>query len=181
MGQYYRAYLRDVGGNEKTYAFMPSKLMETSWFDNVQVNKVAFEIFNWPCRVAWIGDYSDCAGCPEEIYKRTWEMPADYCLGYLENYPLDYDFNLRDMYLINHSKKLFVNCNDYASRCNRNGWIIHPLPLLTCIGNGQGGGDYYSDNGTEYIGTWAFDWVSFDFEKPDLKIYSEIKPTFAED
>ena len=33
-------------------------------------------------------------------------------------------------------------------------FILHPLPLLTCIGNGKGGGDYH---GTfmERIGSWA--------------------------
>jgi len=32
--------------------------------------------------------------------------------------------------------------------------IIHPLPLLTCLGNGKGGGDYWGSD-KEWVGSWA--------------------------
>lgn len=36
-------------------------------------------------------------------------------------------------------------------------FIIHPIPLLTAIGNGKGGGDYHDDGSTcmEWVGKWA--------------------------
>ena len=34
------------------------------------------------------------------------------------------------------------------------GSIIHPLPLLTCLGNGKGGGDYRGSD-QEWVGSWA--------------------------
>lgn len=39
-------------------------------------------------------------------------------------------------------------------------FILHPLPLLTCLGNGKGGGDY---RGTcmEWVGAWAFHVLAF--------------------
>lgn len=33
-------------------------------------------------------------------------------------------------------------------------FIIHPLPLLTCLGNGKGGGDYSGLN-MEWVGSWT--------------------------
>ena len=34
--------------------------------------------------------------------------------------------------------------------------VLHPLPLLTAVGNGRGGGDYAGIN-ADKIGSWAFD------------------------
>jgi hypothetical protein len=84
-------------------------------------------------------------------------------------------------YLVNHTKKEFVDKNKLKTD---GGWVIHPLPLLTCSGNGRGGGDY---GGTDenYVGSWAGDVISV--EKEDLKLfifkkndYKEIKPRFEE-
>lgn len=70
-------------------------------------------------------------------------------------------------YLINHSKMEFVNKSKVP---NNDGWVIHPLPLLTCEGNGQGGGDYRGES--PLIGSWARDVISVDCVKP--KGYKEI-------
>ena len=37
-------------------------------------------------------------------------------------------------------KKEFVNKDTMP---NNDDWLVHPLPLLTCEGNGRGGGDYW--------------------------------------
>lgn len=42
-----------------------------------------------------------------------------------------------------------------AENKDKEGWCINPLPLLTSIGNGQGGGDYRGDSPD--VGSWAFD------------------------
>jgi len=38
---------------------------------------------------------------------------------------------------------------------DKEGWRIHPLPLLTCEGNGRGGGDYHGEDPNHLIGRWA--------------------------
>ena len=45
-------------------------------------------------------------------------------------------------------------------------WCLHPLSLLTALGNGKGGGDYHGIN-EDLIGYWAFDEISF--EDADLE------------
>lgn len=58
---------------------------------------------------------------------------------------------------------------------------MHPLPILTCIGNGLGGDDYHSptdDSTDEYIGAWAWDEISIE-DKP-IEGFTEISPIFKE-
>jgi hypothetical protein len=65
-------------------------------------------------------------------------------------------------YIINHSKKQFVD--KMASKAEEEGMKYHPLPLLTCEGNGRGGGDYRGDS--PLIGSWARDVISVEVEAP---------------
>jgi len=44
-------------------------------------------------------------------------------------------------------------------------YTIHPLSLLTCSGNGRGGGDYRG--GDENVGTWAGEEISMEYEVPE--------------
>ena len=60
-------------------------------------------------------------------------------------------------------------------------WCVHPLPLLTCIGNDLGGGDYRyptKDSTTDLVGTWAFDKISIQDDL--IPFYKEITPVFKE-
>ena len=60
-------------------------------------------------------------------------------------------------------------------------WCIHPLPLLTCIGNGLGGGDYTNPTlaSTDHLlGTWAWDEITITDEP--INDYEEIYPLFKE-
>ena len=73
-------------------------------------------------------------------------------------------------YLINHTKKVFIDltaCKSYN--------IFHPLPILTSEGNGNGLGDYYGEN-KELAGTWARDLISL--EEDELIDFEEITPKF---
>jgi hypothetical protein len=65
-------------------------------------------------------------------------------------------------YILNHTTKQFV---DKTKVPINDGWQIHPLPLLTCEGNGRGGGDYLGDN--TIIGTWARHIISVDKQVPE--------------
>ena len=44
-------------------------------------------------------------------------------------------------------------------------WCIHPLPLLTAIGNGLGGGGYREDDAWQ-VGMWANDVISIEENIP---------------
>ena len=50
-------------------------------------------------------------------------------------------------------------------------YAIHPLPLLTCDGNGRGGGDFHKED--PLVGSWARNRVTVSNTKP--KGYTEIE------
>jgi hypothetical protein len=82
-------------------------------------------------------------------------------------------------YIVNHDKKQFVDKTKVPQ--DADGWRIHPLPLLTVEGNLRGGGDYFSENGKEFVGSWARDIISIESKKADIpKDYVEIIPNFME-
>ena len=95
-----------------------------------------------------------------------------------------HDFDLADprkfKYLINFDKKEFVdktkvpvsNTSEWEGETIE--WIIHPLPLLTCEGNGRGGGDFRG-NGRDLIGRWSRDKIGVVSRKSDIpKGFTEI-------
>ena len=55
--------------------------------------------------------------------------------------------------------------------------MINPLPLLTALGNGRGGGDY-SGTDEDKVGIWARDVLSVEFNIP--KGFKEFKVNFRE-
>ena len=65
-------------------------------------------------------------------------------------------------YIINHSKKQFV---DKTKAPKQENFALHPLPLLTCEGNGRGGGDYRDD--APIVGKWARDIISVEEVAPE--------------
>ena len=80
-------------------------------------------------------------------------------------------------YIVNHTKKEYVDKKECPK--DKDGWIIHPLPLLTAQGNGQGGGDYYTEDDSElFIGTWAGDSLEVTSKKPQYM--RKIRPNFIE-
>lgn len=202
MGQYYEAYVNAVSTGEGEKIFSPYtmhnglKIMEHSWWKNDFVNAVAARLIGAPSRVAWIGDYAepdDCMGVEDcfkqtamEIIMKTHEV----IVGQLD--VTEVPPTLEGKFLINHTKKEFVDLSKYHTLCtDADGWCIHPLPLLTAVGNGRGGGDYYSKFGEEYVGKWAFDLIEIDTLPPQLPNtckgaslmqpeYTEISPIFIE-
>jgi hypothetical protein len=181
MGQYYYPII--LAENKKTVkAWMYShkyenglKLMEHSWLGNKFVNAFESLIKDNPKRVVWAGDYADeCKGLKTNLYQR--------CSESSEVFPRTTDEHAR--FVINHTKNEFVD----TKKCPiSNFWIdpetgvkdpfiVHPLPLLTCEGNGRGGGDFRPEN--KYVGTWARDLVSVSDKQPEG--FDEIKPDFKE-
>lgn len=178
MGQYYKAVM--LKKNKKTILGYVdswdydsgSKLMEHSWLLNPFVISFETLILNNPKNVVWAGDYADeCLGCKTNIYQR-----CEYKLK-LQPEKIEHSNIINHRFIVNHSKKLFV---DKLKLVDVNGWCVHPLPLLTCEGNGRGGGDYRGEENT-LVGTWARDLISIESSISELnKKYEELLTNFAE-
>lgn len=173
MGQYFRAAV-EINGTFNVYDSLPNehvplKLTEHSWAGNSFVESVCALIYNQPANVAWVGDYAnkEPTVLAKYLYQKCYAKKG-YALQTTSRVIEETTFSMfeGDLFLVNHSKKIFVNCDSYKKRCERDGWCMHPLPLLTAVGNRQGGGDYYSVNSND-IGTWAWDKISIEDYPPN--------------
>lgn len=162
------------------------KLMEHSYVHNSLVNAVNnYLLDNNGGRLVWAGDYADDepVRLPMEKTLPIWQkhvaeglttlshkqfrLTSPLCIDKEKGRTLyskcngdglDYDASDRDVicYYVNHDKKQVVELWECAVECD--GYRVHPLPLLTCEGNGRGGGDYWGSN-QRYVGTWARDFI----------------------
>lgn len=145
------------------------KLMEHSYIGNSFVSAFESLIKGNPQRVVWGGDYADkCKGRKTNLYSR--------CKDSEKANPTEKFTTTETRYVVNHSKKEFVDKFSVPEIKDWKGAKIHPLPLLTCEGNGRGGGDFRGEN--KFVGTWARDVISVESKKPQG--YTEIKPNFEE-
>ena len=187
MGQYYKPILGDKYGlNCKVFdrsidgEYTLAKLLEHSWWQNPFVNAFSEFVYKEPSRVIWCGDYADapddfnfpnCSAFYVPSYGEIW---GDTVSAIGVSYT---DFTLDGKFLLNHDTKQFVDLDEYkVNSIDKHGWIIHPLPLLTAIGNGRGGGDFHEGNtGFEFVGSWAWQLISIedkppkDFSKTDIR------------
>ena len=179
MGQYYLPIFLDekTDGNEKILAHMTSwdyhngaKLMEHSFVGNHFMNTIENELSPKgkysKKRLVWAGDYADNEPSSDSNLFQL-------CTDDLKIMPETVRNLAKYRYLLNHTKKEFVNMRQLDK--GGSGWEVHPLSILTCEGNGRGGGDY-SGVGIEYVGIWARDSISVANRKP--KGFTEIKPRF---
>ena len=153
--------------NSWGYNLSGLKLMEHSWIGNDFCNGVLEAIWDKPARVAWVGDYADDEYdfdeyYTEAVYEAVWgeknapELPFDKVPSIHKS-----------GFLVNHDKGQYVDLARYAKvsafspTWDEDGvWVTHPLPLLTAIGNGRGGGDYQGIN-MNMVGSWSMDMLSF--------------------
>ena len=190
MGQYYMPILGDAFGlNCKVFdrsvngEYTFAKLMEHSWWQNPFVNAFSEFLYNNPSRVAWVGDYATedddfnfphCSAFYVPCYKEVWGKSVS-------THTVDYsDFALDGKCLLNHDSKQFVDLDEYKkASTDKHGWTIHPLPLLTAVGNGRGGGDFHEGNtGFEVVGSWAWHLLSIAENPP--KNFTTFKLAFKE-
>ena len=190
MGQYYMPILGNVyGGQCKVFdrsvnhEYTMAKLLEHSWWQNPFVNAFSEFLYNNPGRVCWVGDYATepddfNLNVPVAItrpnYKKVWGKNVTL----LTCAPSD--FTLDGKFLVNFDTRQFLDLDEYkANSVGSDGWIIHPLPLLTAIGNDRGGGDFHKGVGYEHIGLWAWQLLAFldrppkDFSKADIRFIEE--------
>lgn len=192
MGQYYTPILIEGKKVVGLYSFHYDnglRLMEHSWVGNSFVNAVLGMIKDYPMRVAWIGDYSnDEYG---DLYEK--KIPHDKFMRYYDKawgdgkrclfvnpVPMEYSDEVRGYYLVNHTRKTYVDMDRYnEDNVFNDGWVVNPLPLLTACGNGRGSGDYYKKNPDyDKVGAWAFDKIEFTQDKPEG--YTEEEYSFKE-
>lgn len=176
MGQYYACVITEEGKvpvpiNTKDFGGL--KLMEHSWWENEGVGKIAEMLHRFPLRVAWVGDYADQVGCDPLLRGAERAERSGIKLPYK---PLFLD----GKFLVNRTKGEYLDCDAYKKRAFQDdGWCVHPLPLLTAIGNGQGGGDYNPEGSdAEYVGRWTNDVIAVEDSQPSL--CKEIICTFIE-
>lgn len=163
----------DRGPNSWYDNFSGLKLMEHSWLENEFVNGVLEAIWDSPARVAWVGDYADKPYDFDEKYTMD-DYIAVWGEGKQPEVPFDQVPTVHTAgYLVNHDRGQYVDLEEYVKVSsfmpkwdNGNMWTIHPLSLLTAIGNGRGGGDYHGTN-MDMVGAWAMDWLSFTETKPN--------------
>jgi hypothetical protein len=179
MGQYYKPVLLNEAKNKPLawvyshdikYKFERSdgktfmmgnglKLMEHSWVANkfVQTIEALLTAGNpWYMQpIVWAGDYAD--GENGEDSDNIFSMCEDELKATKKKLRLPKKF----IYVVNHTKKQYV---DKTKVPDSDGWKIHPLPLLTCEGNGRGGGDFRGES--ELVGSWARDVISIESRIP---------------
>lgn len=191
MGQYYRPIFGDEYGlNCKVFdrsidgEYTMAKLLEHSWWVNPFVNSFSEFLYNEPGRVCWVGDYADepddfyfpnCSAFYVPYYKEVWGETVKL------HKALSSDFVLDGKFLVNHDTKQYVDLDEYKKlSVDKYGWTIHPLPLLTAVGNDRGGGDFHEGNtGYEQVGLWAWQLLSFADKPP--KGFSKFPLVFKED
>ena len=184
MGQYYYpTILREKNKRFYSEEFYSHdydnglKLTEHSYCGNNFVETIMAQLLNKPGRLAWIGDYhsdGDFAelnpDLPEIIEKKfyahykcfTSSGNADYCKGkHVRYYNKPEEVKERQgRFIINQDKKCYIVMEEYEKNsltcAEVNDWHFHPIPLLTAVGNGRGGGDFHGI-GEEDVGCWAGD------------------------
>lgn len=171
MEQYYTAILKDSNG--KFYAYLPEalKLIEHSWFFNGSMNAICKKLLNNPHNVAWVGDYANSQYSNEFV---DYEQKTSGVRIKPNN-----KINFMNHLLINHTKEEFIDLTEYYNNAIRHyakqdrneDWVIHPLSLLTAMGNGLGGGDYYGSKAINQhiVGTWAGDLIEVKCYDKDYK------------
>lgn len=175
MGQYYKP----INIDKKQFLYSHDygnglKLMEHSWIGNAFVTAVESLIAKGGAwfrdKIVWAGDYADKEKDAEgndlgvTLYSL---MDDDDTQKVRPDVP-----KKKFRYLVNLDTREFVDKNKIPvseyykdeSTGKEYPFTIHPLPLLTCEGNGRGGGDYHGES--PLIGKWARQRVIVSTTKP---------------
>jgi hypothetical protein len=186
------------------------KIMEHSWMKNPFVRFVEKQLIDNPQKLVWAGDYADkekpetitdneikALADEKSEYWNSKKLKEEGVNIYslcetiskiTHNEDVEDKYNhefsektlapLNLKYLINYDKKEYVDKTKVPT--DKDGWKIHPLPLLTCEGCGRGGGDFHinedlNQGNTNLIGSWARNKIGVAFKKTDIpKGFKEI-------
>lgn len=171
MGQYYKAVIANAKGVKVADSWKygnGAKLMEHSWMGNDFVNAVLTAIEDTPSRVCWVGDYAtDVIEEPTEMmaFALAWQSEA-FELNIMPKPLMCKDGEtFGEGYLVNHTMAQYIDLAQYAELAKvrdgyMKGFIANPLPILTAVGNGLGGGDYRGSN-MEMVGYWRMNLLEY--------------------
>lgn len=155
------------------------KLMEHSWIGNDFVGVVERLIAKggawFGSRIVWAGDYADPEvdenGEPiKELHGGNEYKVTLYSMYGNDEHKIRPTFEKltgrKLRFLKNLDTKEYVDLNKVpaSDEYSDGPWCIHPLPLLTCEGNGRGGGDYRGKS--PLVGKWARNRVVMQRNKP---------------
>lgn len=174
MGQYYMPLIKRE--NEYTAYNLNSglKLTNHSWLYNSDVNAIAEMLYKNPAQLAWVGDYADETEEEKAVHQHAWSEDAP-----LQKLPEGDEHFMEGKFLVNHDKKEYIDIEHYTEKSMYDDWCPHPLSLMTAMGNGRGGGDYYSPVNADMIGSWAMDTISVEDEAPSD--FKELDVWFSEE
>ncbi len=166
-------------------------LMSTSYVNSRVLNMVEWMLRPGGCfymtRLVW----ASLSGDEELIYDPKKNCNIMKTLGAYHNYENHSAYSgiseedvKEYRYIVNHTLKLYV---DKYSCGDEN---IHPLPILTCEGNGRGMGGYseegliegdYYGSCEEYVGTWARHVISLEKNMDSFPGYTRLELTLKLD
>lgn len=178
MGQYYKPINLDKDEFLYSHDYENGlKLMEHSWIGNNFIAAVENLIKRGGAwfgdRIVWAGDYADSEPIEDETIPEN-ERPTLYSMCNDEK-KIRPENKTRDnslRYLKNLDTKEFVDLkkvpisdiwvDEETNTVHK--FYIHPLPLLTCEGNGRGGGDFHGES--PLIGKWSRNRITIQKSKP---------------
>lgn len=175
MGQYYQPIILT---KKEVIRFSPhkynegAKIMEHSYFNTPMVGLVMKYLHDKKRddpHLVWQGDYGEVLYI--EVGKNQYDVKY---LPSSDNVPKMTD-TVFYRYIVNLDKGEYVDLVKCRERSD-----IHPLPLLTANGNGQGCGDYFGPR-MELVGSWAGDHISVSDDRNDIAGKKEIEAYFNED
>lgn len=182
MGQYYKACLIT---EDHIKVVRPDgwKMMEHSWYGNTAMKRIEKILYKNPCRVIWVGDYSQCAPfCWEYKQEDEEDINRDAEEEELDLLKREED---KEYLLINNFRKEYINMTKqemneelFQGRWNN---VIHPLWLLCRAETEEAGGDYHSEVGVENIGRWCGDEIYVmekDQATEELKYYDDMTDVY---
>lgn len=192
MGQYFIPVNLDRQEFLSSYDYgSGAKLTEHSWLLNPMLRAVVTALAPqgpwYRNRLVWAGDYMDEGLFMNRIKGKTKKEKTLYeCCGEssdngdtscIRKVILTLPDGPVPKLIINHDSRQFVWLNNLPEEDpSVPGWHLHPLSLLTCSGNGRGGGDFRGNS--PYVGTWAGHRISAGYSPPEW--YTELVPAFTE-
>ena len=193
MGQYYTI----VNMDKKEVLCIEGKFIDGKLLEIAETASNSLAILNqlaspWKGDTVFVvGDYADLSDTEVTYFRalRTWTDKlhlTDDLYGFARENFIKVDGcceNKGYRFIYNHARKEYIDILHCPECCDGSDWReghIAPLPLLIAMGNGRGGGDYYSYDNDNLVGSWCDTITSVEItvEPMDELVYEEFHPDF---
>lgn len=170
MGQYYTPVIQAESGLHSFCAYRFDnglKLTEHAWVGNNFVAAVLNYVHHQEgARLWWLGDYAEPRDFENKLVKfDSGQLKKIFADQYDCNDGIDEHYKC--YVVVNVDKHEYIDLLDY------NPGELCPIPLLTAVGNGRGGGDFWGEN-EEEVGSWAGDLIQCLDDLPE-ELEKELK------